>query len=89
MKQIARNKMLDRWGLLEGCRYLLHDWDTKYTRSFRAVIEAGLVETLAAPGPQSKSERLCRTLATIGEGRMSLQAGAVRRGLIEAGPERI
>ena len=49
MKQIARNVTLDGWGLLEGCRYLLHDRDTKYTSSFRAIIEAGLVETLPLP----------------------------------------
>ena len=40
---------LDGWGFLEGCRYLLHDRDTKYTRSFRAIIEAGLVKTLPLP----------------------------------------
>ena len=49
MKQIARNVTLDGWGFLEGCRYLLHDRDTKYTRSFRAIIEAGLVKTLPLP----------------------------------------
>jgi putative transposase len=49
MKQIARNMTLEGWGFLEGCRYLLHDRDTKYTRSFRAIIEAGLVKTLPLP----------------------------------------
>ena len=49
MKQIARNVTLEGWGFLEGCRYLLHDRDTKYTRSFRAIIEAGLVKTLPLP----------------------------------------
>ncbi len=49
MKQIARNVTLDGWGFLAGCRYLLHDRDTKYTRSFRAIIDAGLVETLPLP----------------------------------------
>ncbi len=49
MKQIARNLTLEGWGLLEGCRYLLHDRDSKYTRSFRAIIEAGLVQTLPLP----------------------------------------
>jgi hypothetical protein len=43
MKQIARNLTMDSWGFLENCRYLLHDRDTKYTRSFRAIIECGLV----------------------------------------------
>jgi putative transposase len=49
MKQIARNMTMDGWGFLEDCRYLLHDRDTKYTRSFRAIIESGLVKTLPLP----------------------------------------
>ncbi len=49
MKQIARNMTLEDWGFLEGCRYLLHDRDSKYTRSFRAIIEAGLEKTLPLP----------------------------------------
>jgi transposase InsO family protein len=49
MKQIARNVTMDGWEFLEGCRYLLHDRDSKYTRSFRAIIEAGLVKTLPLP----------------------------------------
>jgi type I restriction-modification system DNA methylase subunit len=49
MKQIARNLTMDSWGFLEHCRYLLHDRDTKYTRSFRAIIECGLVKTLPLP----------------------------------------
>ena len=87
MKQIARNVTLDGWGFLEGCRYLLHDRDSKYTRSFRVIIEAG--KDLATPGPEFKPERLCRTLGAIGEGRMSLQADTVRSSLIAAGAERI
>jgi len=31
MKQIARNVTMDEWGFLEGCRYLIHDRDTKYS----------------------------------------------------------
>ena len=88
MKQIARNVTLDGWGFLEGFRYLLHDRDSKYTRSFRVIIEAGLVN-LTAPGPQSEPQCLCGTLGPIGEGRMSLQADTVQRSLIAAGAERI
>jgi putative transposase len=36
-------------GILLNCRYLLHDRDTKYTRSFRAIIASGRVEPLALP----------------------------------------
>jgi putative transposase len=40
---------MEEWGALQGCRYLLHDRDTKYTRSFRAIIESGQVKPLALP----------------------------------------
>jgi hypothetical protein len=49
MQQIARNVTMDGWGALQGCRYLLHDRDTKYTQSFCAIIESGQVKTLALP----------------------------------------
>src|ERR1700688_5023289 len=39
MKQIARNVTMEGCGILRDCRYLLHDRDTKYTQSFRAIIE--------------------------------------------------
>ena len=46
MKQIARNVTMEGWGALRDCRYLLHDRDTKFTRSFRAIIASGRVERL-------------------------------------------
>ena len=49
MQQIARNVTMEEWGVLQNCRYLLHDRDTKYTRSFRAIIDSGHVKTLAIP----------------------------------------
>ena len=49
MQQIARNVTMEGVGALQGYRYLLHDRDTKYTRSFRAIIEAGHVKTLMLP----------------------------------------
>jgi putative transposase len=36
-------------GALRDCRYLLHDRDTKFTRSFRAILRSGRVEPLALP----------------------------------------
>ena len=36
-------------GFLDECRYLLHDRDTKYTQSFRQIIESGGVEPLRLP----------------------------------------
>ncbi len=49
MQQMARNVTMDQVGFLAHCRYLLHDRDTKYTASFRAIVEAGKVKPLALP----------------------------------------
>ena len=49
MKQIARNVTMEGCGILQDRHYLLHDRDTKYTASFRAIIASGLVEPLALP----------------------------------------
>ena len=49
IKQIARNVTMEGCGVLGNCRYLLHDRDTKYTQSFRAIIASGRVEPLALP----------------------------------------
>jgi len=40
---------MDEWGFLEGCRYLIHDRDTKYCQSFRTIIESGNVKMLPLP----------------------------------------
>ena len=49
MKQMARNVTMEGCGALRDCRYLLHDRDTKYTQSFRAIIASGQVEPLVLP----------------------------------------
>ena len=49
MRQIARNMTMEGCGALRDCRYLLHDRDTKYTQSFRAIIASGGVEPLVLP----------------------------------------
>jgi transposase InsO family protein len=49
MKQIARNVTMDEWGFLEGYRYLIHDRDTKFTDSFRAIVRSGHVEPIKLP----------------------------------------
>jgi len=46
MKQIARNVTMDEWGFLEGCWYLIHDRDTKFTDSFRAIVQSSDIEPL-------------------------------------------
>src|SRR5262245_24087935 len=49
MQQFARNATMEGCGMLRDCRYLLHDRDTKYTQSFRAIIASGQVEPLVLP----------------------------------------
>ena len=49
MEQMARNVTMEDAGFLINRRYLLHDRDRKYCSSFRQVIEAGSVQTLALP----------------------------------------
>src|SRR4029450_12323796 len=49
MKQMARNVTMEGCGALRDCRYLLHDRDSKYTQSFRAIIASGRVEPLVLP----------------------------------------
>jgi transposase len=49
MEQQARNATMEEWGFLSGCRYLLHDRDTKFCGSFRELIESGSVKTIRLP----------------------------------------
>jgi putative transposase len=70
MKQIARNVTMEGWGVLRDCRYLLHDRDTKFTRSFRAIIASGRVEPLAL---QPEPECLFGALGEVGKGRDPMQ----------------
>ena len=41
MRQMARNVTMEGCGSLRDCRYLLHDRDTKFTCSFRAIMTCG------------------------------------------------
>jgi hypothetical protein len=49
MKQIARNATMEGCGVLRDCRYVLHDRDTKFSCSFRAIIASGQVKPLRLP----------------------------------------
>src|ERR1700686_783373 len=49
MEQIARSATQETWGYLDGCHYVLHDRDTKFCTSFRSVLAAGGVKTMALP----------------------------------------
>ena len=67
MEQIARNVTMDGCGILCGCRYLLHDRDTKYSAAFRAM-RISSHRHLAPARPQPKFERPRGTMGTISQG---------------------
>jgi hypothetical protein len=57
---------MEQWGCLRGCRYLLHDRDTKFCESFRELIESGSVHPLRlparSPNLNSYAERWVRSV---------------------------
>jgi putative transposase len=72
MKQIARNATMDDCNALRDCRYLLHDRDTKFTRSFRAIIASGRVEPLALPARRPNLNAYAeRWVRSVKEGSLS------------------
>jgi hypothetical protein len=67
MEQQARNATMEEWGFLRGCRYLLHDRDTKFCASFCELIESGSVKTIRlparSPNLNSFAERWVRSVS--------------------------
>ena len=73
----------ETWGYLDGCRYVLHDRDTKFCPSFRSVLAAGGVKTMALPARspnlnafaerwvRSAKEECLSKLILFGEGPLS------------------
>ena len=49
MRQMARNVTMANVGFLDGCRYLLHDRDTKFYAGFDGVLEAVGIKGLKLP----------------------------------------
>jgi hypothetical protein len=66
MEQQGRNMTMEQWGCLRGCRYLLHDRDTKFCQSFRELIESGNVKPIRlparSPNLNSYAERWVRSV---------------------------
>jgi putative transposase len=89
MKQMARNATMEGCGILRDCRYLLHDRDTKYTRSFRAIVASSRVEPLALPARSPNFECLCGALGQVGEGGVLVQGDPLWRALPAARTKRI
>ena len=88
MQQIARNVTMEGCGALRDCRYLLHDRDSKYSQSFRAIIASGQVEPLAlparSPNLNAYSERWVRSVKEEGLSKVILLGErSLRRALSE------
>jgi transposase InsO family protein len=49
MRKIACNATLEGMGHLNGCRYMLHDRDTKFCAEFRETLAAAGVKCLRLP----------------------------------------
>ena len=66
MKQIARNVTMADWGFLFNCKYLIHDRDTKFCKSFQSILVSMGIKPIRLP-PQSPkmnsySERFVRSV---------------------------
>jgi len=88
MEQMARNAIDEASGHLRQHRYLLHDRDTKFCASFRAMLATGNVKCLALP-PRSPNlnafvERWVRSVKQECLSRLILFGeGSLRRALTE------
>ena len=49
MKQMARNMTMAGEGILNGCRYLLHDRDAKFSAAFDDILRSAGIEPLVLP----------------------------------------
>jgi len=86
MEQMARNVTMEDTGILTNCRYLLHDRDSKYCPSFRQLIEAEKVKTVAlpprSPNLNADAERWVRSVKEECLSKLILFAeGSLRRAL--------
>jgi hypothetical protein len=87
IKQMARNVTMEECGILRDYRYLLHNHDTKFTQSFRAIISSRQVEPSALPCAEPEPECLRGALGQIGERRVPVQGYPFWRAFATAAPE--
>jgi len=66
MMQMARNLMMDEWGILKPGQYLIHDRDTKYCAAFRKLLDDASVNCLPlppkSPNLNAHAERFIRSV---------------------------
>ena len=59
MRQVARNVTMADVGFLTGCRYLLHDRDTKFGGGFDQILSAAGVEAVRLPARSPNLNAIC------------------------------
>ena len=59
MSQVARNVTMAEAGFLNGCRYLLHDRDSKFSCGFEQVLSAAGVEPVRLPARSPNLNAIC------------------------------
>jgi hypothetical protein len=88
MEQIARSATQETWGYLDGCRYVLHDRDTKFC--VVSVCAGGRrCKDFGTSRQKSESERLGGTLGSVRQGGVSVEVDSVRRRPAVPGPGRV
>ena len=59
MKQMARNVTMADYGFLSNCKYLIHDRDSKFCKSFISIIQSGGVKPLKLPPRSPNLNAFC------------------------------
>ena len=59
MQQVSRNVTMAEVGFLNGCRYLLHDRDSKFTRGFERILASAGVESVRLPARSPNLTAFC------------------------------
>jgi hypothetical protein len=77
MEQIARSATHQDWGYLRSCHYLLHDRDTKFSKSFRSILASGGVKAIQLQEPELECVR--GTVGALGETGMFVEVDPGRR----------
>jgi len=85
MKQIARN-VTGCGGELEGARFLIHDRDNKYTKSFDAILKSAEIEPVVlparSPNLNAYAERFVRSVKSECLDRMIILGEPMLRHLV-------
>jgi putative transposase len=79
MKQMARNMTMTDEGFLSGCRYLLHDRDTKFCPAFCNVLRSAGIQPLMLPPRSPNLNAHLERWKSIRKRRVPFEVDLVRR----------